>query len=680
MLTLSPVVGLDHEKCVNCHTCISACPVKYCNDASSSDHVSINHDMCIGCGHCIEICTHDARYYMDDLEAMIQGLKSSVKMIAIVAPSIAASFKQKDYLRLNGFLKEMGIEAVFDVSFGAELTVKSYLEYLKEENPSTFIAQPCPAVVSYIQLYKPELLDYLIPIDSPMAHTMKFIREFYPQYSSHKIVAISPCIAKKREFEEVGLGDFNVTFKSINGYLQDLGVHLETYSQVPYDGPSAERAASFSTPGGLTMTAMREYEEIVQKTRKIEGIENICEYFHDLEKEIPKGTAPLMVDCLSCKNGCNTGPGTLTGGDTLDEIEHCIESRKKELVQAYEETDNQDLRSTIDDHWDRNRYQRKYISLHDNVSIEEPSQAEIFAIYRLLLKEKEEDFLNCKSCGYNSCEGMAIAIYNKLNVIENCFLYKHKELTKSIRNYERANKELQDFAYIASHDLREPLRKITAFGELLKDSLGDNLEPDDLENLDYMVDGAHRLQEMINALLTYSRISTRGSQFKEVDLNQVLKEIIKFELAMQIEETGGMIKVPESIPLVHGDQTQIRQLLQNLISNALKYKRKDVVPEIHVECNVDVENFVTVEIQDNGIGIRPEYYERVFDMFRRVHTQGSYEGCGIGLSVCKKIIERHGGQIGLKENPTGGTIFWFTLKPSQKQNKEQTEAKELLVS
>lgn len=177
-------------------------------------------------------------------------------MVMIAAPGVAAEFPES-YLNLNGWLQSKGVSAVFDVSFGAELTVKSYLEFIKKNPDTTVIAQPCPAIVTYIELHPPELLKNLAPAHSPMLYTIKMIKAFYPQYNGHKVAILSPFIAKKREFEEQGLGDFNVTFKSIKNYFSKRKIFLNQFPKVSYQGPVAERAVEFSTPGGLLSTAQK---------------------------------------------------------------------------------------------------------------------------------------------------------------------------------------------------------------------------------------------------------------------------------------------------------------------------------------------------------------------------------------------------------------------------------------
>jgi signal transduction histidine kinase/predicted transcriptional regulator len=226
---------------------------------------------------------------------------------------------------------------------------------------------------------------------------------------------------------------------------------------------------------------------------------------------------------------------------------------------------------------------------------------------------------------------------------------------------ERSNKELPDFTYIASHDLREPLRKISAFGQLLQESLKGKLDEDEEENFAFMIDGATRMQQMVNDLLVYSRVTTKAKPPERVDLNAVIEDLKNVELAVQVEETGGVINVPEPLPHVQVDPSQIHQLLQNLIGNGLKYSRKGVAPVITVRSRQEDGKKVRIEVQDNGIGIEEEYQANIFGMFKRLYSHEEYEGSGIGLAVCKKIVERHGGEIGVVSNPGEGSTFWFTV-------------------
>ncbi|MBN1116388.1 MAG: 4Fe-4S binding protein [Bacteroidales bacterium] len=432
-MKLSTVVSVDKEKCVNCHACIWACPVKFCNDGSG-DYMKINDDLCIGCGSCIEACTHEARLPVDDTANFIHALQEGEKIIAVIAPAIASNFPNL-YLNLNGWLKQIGIAACFDVSFGAELTVKSYVEHIKTNSPKCVIAQPCPALVSYIEIYQPELIQYLAPSDSPMLHTIKMVKNYYPDYREHKVAIISPCLAKRREFDETGLGEYNVTMKALSDYIRHNRINLEEFPSLMYDNPPAERAVLFSSPGGLLRTAEREVPGISEKTRKIEGKEHIYHYFEKLPEMINKGMAPLLIDCLNCANGCNGGPGTMNKDKSPDEIEFYIEKRREQMQEYYKnktqklaisKKSKSLLQKYIDENWKPVLYNRTYRNLKTNNITKQPSDFQFDDIYKQMKKYEESDFHNCTSCGYGTCQEMAVAIFNGLNKKENCHYYQSK--------------------------------------------------------------------------------------------------------------------------------------------------------------------------------------------------------------------------------------------------------------
>ena len=441
------VISVDKEKCVNCQRCIAVCPVKMCNNGSG-DYVDFDEKLCIGCGSCIEACTHGARKGIDDAELFFDSLKKGEKIVAIVAPAAIVSFRGKD-LELNGFLKSLGVEAVFDVSFGAELTTKSYVEYIKNKNPDCVISQPCPALVSFIETYRPELIKYLAPADSPMLHCAKMIKEFYTKYTGYKIAAISPCYAKRREFDETGICDYNVTMRSIQNYMEEKNIRIDSFPKVEYENPAAERGVLYSTPGGLMRTAERFVPSISEKTRKIEGNPKVFLYLAKFS-EANKNKKPCftLIDCLNCENGCNEGAGTTNKGMHLDEMESFVENRMHDRRSYWEQKGHskksalKKLNKAIDEFWKPGLYDRTYVdrSAYFHQKIKEPSQEEIQKIYRDMYKKTEADILNCGACGYEDCEQMAVAIYNGLNRPENCTHYTN--ILKDIMN-EQHQKEVK---------------------------------------------------------------------------------------------------------------------------------------------------------------------------------------------------------------------------------------------
>ncbi|MBD3317083.1 MAG: PAS domain S-box protein [Chitinivibrionales bacterium] len=447
--SLAQIVSVDEGRCVNCHACISACPVKYCNDGSG-DYVKVNANMCIGCGACLSRCTHQARYYIDDFNRFYEDLSQGKDIVAIVAPSIAANFPD-NYLRINGWLKSIGVDAIFDVGFGAELTVKSYIDYIDKHKDETVLAQPCPAIVTFIELYMPDLIPHLIKVDSPMLHAMKMIRQFYPDFAQHSIAVLSPCMAKKREFIETGYGDYNISFRSIQSFFEHNGIPLSDFPEIEFDSPPAESAVLFSSPGGLMRTANHHVPGIESTTRKIEGSTTIYEYLETLPEAIKAGIAPKLVDCLNCEFGCNVGPLTITKGKSVDEIEAYIEKRKAEKKQKYLLSCNNDesaairaVEDVVEKFWQPGLYNRAYRDLSINNHVVIPQQERLDEIYELMHKYTQRDLRNCNSCGYGSCENMAIAIHNGLNKPENCHFYLAEEAVRAHNEISDNEKRLRN--------------------------------------------------------------------------------------------------------------------------------------------------------------------------------------------------------------------------------------------
>jgi len=465
-MKLAKLIDIIEEKCVNCHQCISVCPMKFANNGADKV-VHVNHDLCIGCGQCIHACTHGARVPIDDFDkAMADMSIKGHKTIAVVAPAVGSNFPDT-FLRLNGWLKSMGVEAIFDVSFGAELTVKSYLEHIKLNKPKAVIAQPCPAIVSYIQIYQPSLLKYLAPADSPMVHTMKMVKRFYPRFKDHKIVVISPCIAKRREYDETGYGDYNVTISKIIAHFEGTGISINDFPEVPFDNDPAERAVLFSSPGGLLETAEREFPGIRSSTRKIEGVPTIYHYLKNLDESIQKGMNPLMIDCLNCEMGCNGGTGTTNHHKMQDELEHHVRQRKNKLVKEYNTGQGDEealatLRKTVDKYWEPGLYDRTYVDHSNNFTqqVKMPSEQEMREVLQSMAKVTDADLKNCAACGYNDCHDMAIAIFNGYNRKENCHFYLDHKINEFNKELDNKVKERTEELIKNSEELLEAMNKV----------------------------------------------------------------------------------------------------------------------------------------------------------------------------------------------------------------------------
>ena len=240
---------------------------------------------------------------------------------------------------------------------------------------------------------------------------------------------------------------------------------------------------------------------------------------------------------------------------------------------------------------------------------------------------------------------------------------------------QRSNTELEHFAYIASHDLQEPLRTVQSYLQLLRRRYQPVLDLDAEEFIDFAIDGATRMRNLIEDLLTYARVASRARALQPAKLDDILDEVLH-SLQVRLNEQHVVIE-RGPLPTVMADRRQLAQLIQNLISNSMKFQAKGSKPIVQISAEQQNEHWL-VRIRDNGIGLEPEYQEKIFVIFQRLHSREDYEGTGVGLAVCKKIVERHGGSIWVESRPSEGATFLFTLPnpPASSAAEQPIEAAE----
>ncbi len=270
--------------------------------------------------------------------------------------------------------------------------------------------------------------------------------------------------------------------------------------------------------------------------------------------------------------------------------------------------------------------------------------------------------------------GGSIATYQDITELE-----RHEENLRSYtRKLEISNRELQDFAYVASHDLQEPLRKIETFGSRLQSKFSEHLPDDARDYIERMQNASSRMRRLIEDLLSYSRVTTKANPFVAIDLPEVIEGVLS-DLQIRLEETGGEVRVGE-LPRIEADPSQMRQLFQNLIGNALKFSRREAPPVITVSARLEPgvpgepdDRRCRLVVEDNGIGFDNKYRDQIFTIFQRLHGRTEYEGTGVGLAICRKIVERHGGTIEAEGRPGEGARFIVTLPARQPAQPSQQE-------
>lgn len=452
-----------NEKCVGCNKCIGVCSCMGAMIARTSEDgknvIEVDGSKCVACGACFDACEHNAREFLDDTQAFFEALDRGEKISILIAPAFLANYPQ-EYESVLGGLKKLGVNRMINVSFGADITTWGYLNYIQKYQFMGGISQPCPAVVSYIEHYIPELLPRLFPVQSPMMCAAIYARKI--MQIEDKLAFISPCIAKKREItSERGKGiiSYNVTFDHLMRYVREHHISgAPCKDEIEYGLGSI-----YPMPGGLKENVYWFLGEDAY-IRQCEGEKHMYHYLEANKDRLAQGNTPyLFVDALNCAQGCLYGTGTEASKNVTDDV-------LMEVMRIKEASKNDKYRNT----WSRklspaqrlkqlnkqfaqldlNDYLCEYTDMSSTCRHEEPTKAQLDAIFNDMGKTTDASRkINCSCCGYESCENMAVAIHNGFNHKGNCIHYVkdqveiEKHIVAQVADEKEAIKMQQDMLF-----------------------------------------------------------------------------------------------------------------------------------------------------------------------------------------------------------------------------------------
>jgi len=408
------LVFCDINLCVGCNRCVRNCPVETANVVKLGGDgvvkVDIAADKCIACGECIDVCQHGARTYADDLERFFDDLRRGEQISVMIAPAIRAN--REELGRLIAWLRAIGAARVHDVSLGADLCIWAHIRYLQRRG-SPIITQPCPAIVNYILKYHPELLQYLSPVQSPMACSAIYMKRY--EKIDMPIAAISPCVAKAHEFESTGLIKYNITFKKLFQYIDDNGINLPVQPS-DFDHYECGLGSVFSTPGGLK----ENIEFFLGNALSIDRAEGKHVVYHRLDEYASqrRDDLPDIFDVLNCEEGCNRGPAS-GNTNTSFKMNRAMDNARRIATEGRDREYFDSLFAEYDSDFNLDYFLRRYAPMALTVRNVTPSDLE----HAFLSMNKDTDSkrkFDCGACGSDTCMDMARKLALNVNIPENC--------------------------------------------------------------------------------------------------------------------------------------------------------------------------------------------------------------------------------------------------------------------
>jgi len=648
------------ERCRTCFTCVRECPAKAIR--IEDGQAMVLHERCIGCGNCVQVCSQGAKLAVSSLDQAEALLAGDSMVAAAVAPSFAAEFTRFDEKILTGLLRELGFHILHEVGFGADLIAQRTRELVENGPIKRWIATSCPAIVTFVQRYHPELCDALLPLVSPMVASARALRSLHGP--DLKVIFIGPCLAKKGEAAFTsgdGRVDCAITFGELDELIQRRGLDPEKVKPAEFDSPRADLGAVFALSRGMVQAAGMSEDLATGTVVSADGRQD----FPEALREFESGDLDAeLLDILCCK-GCIMGAGM-----TTDEPLFRRRARVSRYVGNRQRTGDKSS-------WHRYINQLDDLDLTrtfepDELQLREPDENQIDDILKRLGKASAADELNCRACGYDTCRQHAVAIFKGMAESEMCLPFVIDELRTTVGELHQSNSELAStqqqlmhserlasmgqLAAGLAHEVNNPLGVVLLYTHLLQDEFGHDTKLG--KDLELIAQQAHRCKGIVSGLLDFSR--ENKTELQRVKVGEFLREALRGVITPDSQKLG--VSVEDEDLMADLDPAQMQQVIINLVNNA-----QAAMPRggcINIRVASPGEDSLVIEVADTGCGISEQNIGRIFEPF--FTTKGQGKGTGLGLAVSYGIVKMHRGQLNVQSNaneangPTG-TIFSIVL-------------------
>ena len=632
------------ERCRGCYACVRSCPAKAIKVKEGIARVM--DERCVACGYCINICAVGAKQARSDVDTVWQLLGQSSPVIAILSSALPAAFPGIRPKQIVSALKKLGFSEVMETAFGAELVCREYRRFLMENKDKPIFSSACPAMVSFIEKFYPQLIGNLAPIVSPSVAMGRVIKcQYNPEAS---VVFIGPCVAKKAESEDEavkGVLDAVLTFPEISEMLATKGIDPVSEEDGELSGPRPGLGRLWPVPGGLLKIAHISADILSNDNVVAEGIDRAISCLREF---VEGRTSTRFLDIFFCQ-GCIDGPA-------IDNTLSLFERRRLIVDYAIEEADVAQTQSDVEKYAGID-LSRKFTNRYTELPA--PDEKEISSVLRQIDKIRIEDQVNCGSCGYDSCRELAVAVCQGVAEIEMCWPYLVERLQGTQDELIRIEKmtSLGQMAASIAHEINNPLAGVLTYTKLLAKKIAANTSKKDeaLEQLSKMESEISRCSRIIRNLLDFSRQTE--PMLRLVDVNQVLDQV----LAMvghqaQLQNVEVIREFSSSLPKVMADFDQLQQVFTNLILNAIQAMSGGGKLTLRTSAE---DGQVRVDVQDSGCGIPKENLNKLGTPFFTTKEKG--KGVGLGVAVVYGIVERHKGKVSVKSEVGKGSTFTVHL-------------------